>query len=251
VFLCKEAQKEKLKDFKKEDIDDVIVRDWIMEINKIYNQDCLDFMKKLPDDYFDLIITDPPYGIKRNKLNMGKGGGVAKHIDYGDYKWDDEIPSSAHFFEMLRISKNQIIFGGNYMTEYLPPSSCWIVWDKDNGNTDFADCELAWCSFDTAVRKFKYKWSGMLQENMSWKEKRLHPTQKPVALGRWILEKFANKGDRIFDPFAGSGSFLVACKQLRFEYVGCEINKSYVDIAIQRLSQKTLMEVRENERYNL
>tara|TARA_Y100000310_G_scaffold339572_1_gene432629 strand:- start:697 stop:1416 length:720 start_codon:yes stop_codon:yes gene_type:complete len=213
----------------------------MLEINTVYNEDCLTIMKKLPDNYFDLIITDPPYGIKRNKLNMGKGGGVAEHIDYGCYEWDNDIPSSEHFKEMLRISKNQIIFGGNYMTAYLPPSSCWIVWDKDNGETDFADCELAWCSFDKAVRKFKYRWSGMLQENMSWKEKRHHPTQKPVALGRWILDKFANKGDKIFDPFAGSGSFLLASKQKGFDFVGCEINKEYCDIINKRLSQKTLL----------
>jgi len=125
------------------------------------------------------------------------------------------------------------------MTKYLEPSSCWIVWDKDNtGN--FADCELAWASFNTAIRKFKHRWNGMLQENMSWKEIRLHPTQKPIALGRWLLEKYAQKGDKIFDPFAGSGSFLVACHQLNYDFVGCEINEEYCKVIKKRLSQKTL-----------
>ena len=218
-----------------------------MEKNKIYQTDCLDFMKNLTDNYFDLIITDPPYGI-----NIGKDGFVvgetnksclATRKNYGIQEWDSDIPSEETFKQMFRISKNQIIFGGNYMTKYLLPSRCWIVWDKRNDESPFADCELAWTSFKTSVRIFRHRWNGMLQERMNWKEKRFHPTQKPVALGRWLLKKYANKGDKIFDPFAGSGSFLVACKQLGFEFAGCEINKSYVDIAVQRLSQKTLMEV--------
>jgi len=209
-------------------------------INKILNRDCLEYMRELPNNYFDLIITDPPYGIKRNKITMGVGAGVARNIDYGDYDWDDDIPSQEIFQEMLRVSKNQIIFGGNYMTEYLPSSSCWIVWDKDNVGNDFADCELAWTSFNKAVRKFKWKWNGMLQERMEWKEKRLHPTQKPVPLGRWILDKFAQDGDLIFDPFAGSGSFLVACQEKGFQFIGCEINKKYCDIINERLKQKRL-----------
>lgn len=210
-----------------------------MEIkhNQIYNEDCLQFMKQLPDNYFDLIITDPPYGI--DVCKTGKVGikGASKPKEYGVCEWDNSIPTEECFKEMLRVSKNQIIFGGNYMTKYLNPSSCWIVWDKDNQDSFFADCELAWTSFDKAVRKFKYRWWGMLQENMNWKEKREHPTQKPVPLGRWILEKFAKEGDLIFDPFAGSGSFLVACKQKGFKFVGCEINKDYVEITKRRLAQ--------------
>jgi len=212
-----------------------------MEIqhNQIYNEDCLQFMKQLPDNYFDLIITDPPYGIgEKNIQNNKSRGKLAKSTDWNDSgEWDNSIPTEEYFKEMIRVSKNQIIFGGNYMTEYLNPSSCWIVWDKNNNDNDFADCELAWTSFPKAVRKFKFTWNGMLQENMRWKEKRLHPTQKPVPLGRWILEKFAKEGDLIFDPFAGSGSFLVACKQKGFKFVGCEINKDYVEICKKRLVQ--------------
>lgn len=208
-------------------------------INKVYEMDCLELMKKLPDKYFDLVLTDPPYGLNINQKNVSRGKlAIAK--DYGECEWDKEIPSADHFKEMLRVSKNQIIFGGNYFTDYLYPSSCWIVWDKDNGDNDFADCELAWVSYPKAVRKFKFRWNGMLQENMKMKEQREHPTQKPIALGRWVLQKFADKNDLIFDPFVGSGSFLVACKQLGFNFVGCEINSDYVKICNKRLMFKTV-----------
>ncbi|KKM98856.1 hypothetical protein LCGC14_1153740 [marine sediment metagenome] len=206
---------------------------------EVINKDCLEYMKELPDNYFDLIITDPPYGINiASKGNVG-GNNLGKAKDYGKCDWDNSIPSKEVFEEMFRVSKNQIIFGGNYMTDYLKPSSCWIVWDKDNtGN--FADCELVWTSFNSAVRKFKWRWNGMLQEKMNWKEERFHPTQKPVAIGRWILENYAKEGNKIFDPFAGSGSFLVACKQKGFEFVGCEINEGYCKVIKQRLTQSTL-----------
>ena len=226
-----------------------------MEIqhNQIYNEDCLQFMKQLPDNYFDLIVTDPPYGIgSKNITNNKSRGGITgfngerrkKKVPAKEWKdngeWDNSIPPREVFDQMMRVSKNQIIFGGNYMTEHLKPSSCWIVWDKVNGDNDFADCELAWTSFPKAVRKFKFRWNGMLQENMKWKEQREHPTQKPIPLGRWILEKFTKEGDLIFDPFAGSGSFLVACKQKGFKFVGCEINKDYVEIIKKRLAQGTV-----------
>lgn len=201
--------------------------------------DCLEFMKGIPDNYFDLIITDPPYGINICSNGNVGGGCLAKVKDYGIQEWDKTIPSKEIFQEMFRVSKNQIIFGGNYMTEHLRPSSCWIVWDKDNSG-NFADCELAWTSFNTAVRKFKHRWNGMLQEKMNWKETRVHPTQKPVPLGRWLLEKYAKEGDIIFDPFAGSGSFLLACKHKGFSFVGCELDEKYVSIANERLEQGNL-----------
>lgn len=212
-----------------------------MENNKIYQGDCLELLKELEDNSVDLIITDPPYGI--NIASDGKVGGdnLGEAKDYGECDWDKSIPSAECFKEMFRVAKNLIIFGGNYMTEFLPPSSCWVVWDKDNtGN--FADCELAWTSFKKAVRKFKYRWNGMLQEEMGlYKDKREHPTQKPVALGRWLLEKFAKDGDLILDPFAGSGSFLVASKQKGFNFIGFEISEEYCKIARKRLEQKTLL----------
>jgi len=220
--------------------------------NKVYNLDCLEYMKTLPDDYFDLVITDPPYGIgesmknhkSRGKNPVGFGSSKRKQLpvafDYGYSEWDSKIPSKEYFDEMFRVSKNQIIFGGNYFIEYLKNSSCWIVWDKDNGENDFADCELIWTSFNSAVRKVKHRWHGMLQENMKWKEKKYHPTQKPVPVIRWILDKYAKEGDKIFDPFAGSGSFLVACHEKGFEFVGCEINENYCKIINERLKQQPL-----------
>ena len=219
----------------------------MLEINTIYNENCLTIMKRLPDSYFDLIITDPPYGIDIASNGKVGGNNLGKVKDYGAVKWDNKIPDKEVFKEMFRVSKNLIIFGGNYMTNNLPPSSCWIVWDKDNtGN--FADCELAWTSFNTAVRKFKHRWNGMIQEQMNWKEKRFHPTQKPIALGRWILKNYAKEGDKIFDPFAGSGSFLVACKQLGFKFNGCEIQEEYCKVIKERLRQKTLLSLAENSK---
>ena len=199
--------------------------------------DCLEEMKKMPDKSVDLVLTDPPYGIKRNKQAMGKGGGIAKHIDYGKYNWDNSIPEKEVFNEIFRISKNQIIFGGNYFIEYLKNSSCWIVWDKDNGTTDFADCELLWTSFNSAVRKIKWRWSGMLQEDMKNKDKRVHPTQKPRGVLRWLIDKYSKKDDIILDPFMGSGTTGVACKELGRDFIGIEINKEYYDIAQNRINQ--------------
>jgi site-specific DNA-methyltransferase (adenine-specific) len=219
----------------------------MLKINKIYNQDCLEGMKQLDNNSIDLIVTDPPYGLKIDKLvyskgKLGKVWGKSATLkkDYGDIGWDDKALSKEVFKEMVRISKNQIIFGANHFTEIIPSSRGWIVWDKDNGDNDFSDCELAFTSFNMPIRKFKWRWSGMLQEDMKNKEKRYHPTQKPIALGRWILQKFANKGDIIFDPFAGSGSFLLACKQLNFNYIGCESDKDYYNIILDRLKQTTL-----------
>lgn len=207
-------------------------------LEEIHNIDCLEYMKTLPDNYFDLVITDPPYGINIAKNGTVGGEKLAKVKDYGKCEWDSEIPSKEIFDQIKRVSKHQIIFGGNYFIQYLENSPCWIVWDKDNtGN--FADCELAWTNFSTAVRKFKYRWNGMLQGNMGLhKDKREHPTQKPVALGRWLLDNYAKEGDKIFDPFSGSGSFLLACKQKGLDFVGCEVNKKYVEIINKRLREQ-------------
>jgi len=153
------------------------------------NMDCLEAMKQINDNEFDLSIVDPPYGIGINKQSQGKGGGVAKKIQYTKKNWDSSAPQKQYFNELIRVSKNQIVWGANHFISKIPfDSSCWIVWDKDNGNTDFADCELAWTSFKTSVRKFKWKWQGMLQQDMRNKEIRIHPTQKPVKLYEWILD---------------------------------------------------------------
>ena len=183
-----------------------------------------------------LIITDPPYGIGESKGKNKTRNQLTQPTDYGCLDWDDFIPSKEYFVKMRAISDNQIIFGGNYFAEFLPPSSCWIVWDKDNSG-DFADAELAWTSFDTAVRIFKYRWNGMLQEDMAHKEVRVHPTQKPVKLFEWIIRNYAKEGDVICDPFFGSGSCLVAAVRLGYQFIGFEKEKTYFDAAQTRIKK--------------
>jgi site-specific DNA-methyltransferase (adenine-specific) len=205
---------------------------------KIYYGDCLEVMKSMPDKSIDLVLTDPPYGIGAYANGTMGNGVLAKQSKFNAVNWDNSIPSKEYFDEMMRVSKNQIIFGGNYFV--LPPSCCWIVWDKDNGNNYFADCELAWTSFQTAVRKFKWKWQGMLQENMKQKDFRFHPTQKPLELMRWCLEKYSQPSDIVLDPFLGSGTTARACKDLGRYYIGAEISKDYCEIAKKRLAQEVL-----------
>ena len=203
----------------------------------IYNQDCLEAMKLMQDNQFDLAIVDPPYGISINKQSQGKGGGVAKKIEYTKKDWDSAIPSADYFAELKRVSKNQIVWGGNYFVKHLENSPCWVVWDKVNGKTDFADCELAWTSFKTSVRKIEWKWAGMLQQNMKNKEHRIHPTQKPVKLYEWLLMNYANKGDKILDTHLGSGSIAIACHNLGYDLEGYELDKEYYDNALKRIKE--------------
>lgn len=200
--------------------------------------DCLEGMKAIPDKSVDLVLTDPPYGIRESNEKNKSRGCLAKTTDFGHYDWDKERISKDRFNEMFRISKNQIIFGGNYYIDYLKPGPCWIVWDKDNGNTDFADCELAWGSFDKAVRKFKWRWQGMLQEDMLDKEERVHPTQKPIELFKWILERYTESGAIVLDPFLGSGTTLRACRETDRIGLGFEINPGYERIIQERMMEK-------------
>jgi site-specific DNA-methyltransferase (adenine-specific) len=204
---------------------------------QITNEDNMELMARYADKYFDLAIVDPPYGIDVTNQSQGKGGGVAKKIEYKKTDWDKSAPNEEYFKELIRVSKNQIIWGANHFISRIPfDSSCWIVWDKDNGETDFADCELAWSSFKTAVRIFKWKWSGMLQQNMKNKEQRIHPTQKPVALYKWLLTNYAKEGDKILDTHLGSGSIAIACHDLGFDLTACELDTDYYNDAIKRLT---------------
>ena len=203
---------------------------------KITNEDNMALMSRYPDNYFDLAIVDPPYGINVTNQSQGKGGGVAKKIEYKKTDWDKYAPNTDYFEELIRVSKNQIIWGANHFISRIPfDSSCWIVWDKDNGQTDFADCELAWTSFKTSVRMLKWKWAGMLQQNMKNKEQRIHPTQKPVALYKWLLKNYANEGDKILDTHLGSGSISIACHDLGFDLTACELDFDYYNAAIKRI----------------
>lgn len=213
-----------------------------------YNMDCMSGMAEFPDGYFDLAIVDPPYGIKENGNKNHTRSVLAESKDYPSfYGGDVKPPDKAYFSELRRVSKNQIIFGANHFIDRIPVnSSCWIVWDKDNGETDFADCELAWTSFHTAVRKFTFRWHGMLQEDMSHKETRIHPTQKPVQLYRWCLKRFAKPGDKILDTHVGSASSLIACSQLNYQFVGFEIDKTYYNLARERYERETAQMTIEN-----
>tara|TARA_Y100001938_G_C7995306_1_gene381731 strand:+ start:78 stop:725 length:648 start_codon:yes stop_codon:yes gene_type:complete len=202
---------------------------------KIHNKDCMEAMREMSDNEFDLAIVDPPYGINVTNQSQGKGGGVAKKIEYKKTNWDKVAPNKKYFKELFRVSKNQIIWGANHFISRIPyDSSCWVVWDKDNGDTDFADCELAWTNFKTSVRKIKWKWSGMLQENMKNKEHRIHPTQKPVKLYEWLLMNYAKDGNKILDTHLGSGSIAIACHNLGYNFIGFEIDIDYYNSALKR-----------------
>lgn len=207
----------------------------MIERNLIHLGDCLDFMREMPDKSVDLVLTDPPYGIG---MDGGKIGGdkLGTAKDYKKNDWDNDIPEKAVFDEILRISKNQIIFGGNYFVEYLFNSPCWIVWDKQNSG-NFADCELAWTSFGTAVRMFKFMWNGMLQGDMKNKTQRIHPTQKPAQLFQWVLENYSKPGQLIFDPFSGSGTTAIACHTLKRRFICIEKDVDYHAASVERLKE--------------
>lgn len=207
-------------------------------ISDVRNMDCMEFMKQFPDKFFDLAVVDPPYGIH---MDGGKIGGEkkAKPKEYTKKDWDKAAPDVAYFQELRRVSKNQIIFGANYFISRIPiDSSCWIVWDKLNGENGFADCELAWTSFRKAVRKFAFRWAGMLQGNRKDKEDRIHPTQKPRALYAWIFENFTRGGYRILDTHLGSGSSRIAAWHAGLDFWGCELDKEYFDKANERFEKE-------------
>lgn len=216
----------------------------MLELNKLYLMDCMDGMRQFPDGYFELAICDPVYGDVTQggymKYNKGQyiGTGKARQKGYHAGLWNQEKSPPEYFAELRRVSKNLIIWGGNYFTDSLPPSQCWIIWDKLHPETiSFADCELAWTSFDSAARVFRYKWNGFMQQNMKERENRIHPTQKPVALYKWLLTKYAKEGDKILDTHVGSASSLIACHDLHFDYVGFEIDETYYKAAIERMEQ--------------
>ena len=213
--------------------------------NVVHLGDCLEGMRGKPDKYYDLAICDPPYGIgegnKKNKTRSSYTGFGDKKTwvnakDYGGGEWDHTIPSLEYFSELRRVSVNQIIWGANHIGDFVS-SPCWIVWDKDNGDCDQADCELAWTSFKSAVRKFTYRWQGLLQQNMKQKEERIHPTQKPVSLYKWLLKNYAKEGDKILDTHVGSGSSRIAAYDMGFEFEGWEIDPDYHKAQEKRFKQ--------------
>lgn len=217
----------------------------MLDKTKVINGDCMTYMRETPDKFYELAIVDPPYGIgegnKKNKTRSSFTGFGDKKTwvrakDYGGGEWDSKAPEDEYFLELFRVSVNQIIWGANHFG-YLSPTSCWIVWDKDNGDSDQADCELAWTSFDTAVRKYTYRWQGLLQQNMKDKEDRIHPTQKPVALYKWLLKNYAKEGDKILDSHCGSQSSRIAAYDGGFDFTGYELDKDYFEAGNKRFAQ--------------
>jgi site-specific DNA-methyltransferase (adenine-specific) len=191
-------------------------------------------MARYPDKYFNLAIVDPPYGIGEDGGDKKRGTKSIKTPIYNKKNWDSEPPKIEYFSELIRVSKNQIIWGANHFINNIPyNSSCWIVWDKDNTG-DFADAELAYTSFKSAVRIFKFRWNGMLQQNMKDKEQRIHPTQKPVALYKWLLQNYAKQGDKILDTHLGSGSSRIAAYEMGFDFTAFELDKEYFEAQEKR-----------------
>ena len=208
-----------------------------LELSGFFNMDCMEGMKQIPDKYFDLAIVDPPYGIGANKMTLGNG---KRKIFRGNTDWDIKAPEKEYFNELIRVSKNQVVWGANHFISNIPiNSSCWIFWDKGTGDNDFADGELAWTSFGTTVRKYFKSWVGANAKERNEAD-RVHPTQKPVALYKWLLKNYAKPGDKILDTHVGSASSLIACHDLGFEYLGFELDPDYYRMATERLETHKL-----------
>jgi site-specific DNA-methyltransferase (adenine-specific) len=192
----------------------------------ITNEDNIKLMARYEDNYFDLAIVDPPYGINAGKMTMGSG----KHEFVKNKDWDSSAPNDEYFNELFRVSKNQIIWGGNYFK--LPLNNNWIIWDKLNPNLSFSEAELAWCSIKNNIRIFK-----RLSTLPDYDGKKQHPTQKPIKLYEWILLKYGKEGYKILDTHLGSGSIAIACHNLGYDLTACELDKEYYNAAIKRLKQ--------------
>lgn len=192
----------------------------------LYNADCMEIMKGFADNQFGLAIVDPPYGIGAENHAGKKENGWTQWEKKG---WDSKTPDKTYFNELFRVSKNQIIWGGNYMTDSLYPSMGWVIWDKGQRDFSLADGEMAWTSFNKALRIWDYSRA----KNLS--EKRIHPTQKPVQLYKWLLNKYAKEGDTILDTHLGSGSSAIAAHDGGFEFTGIELDEEYYNAAKERL----------------
>lgn len=202
----------------------------------------MELMSRYPDGYFDLAIVDPPYGIKAGKregaTKNGKYlGGYEQDTRYKRFNWDNETPNAEYFEELRRVSKNQIIWGGNYFE--LPISRGWVFWDKVSPVPNYSDGELAWTSFDVVLKKVQIHWLGKLRTGIEKGYKCIHPTQKPVALYKWLLHNYAKEGDKILDTHLGSGSIAIACHDYDFDLTGCELDPEYFSAAMKRVEAHT------------
>lgn len=194
----------------------------------ITNEDNMAMMARYPDKYFDLAIVDPPYGIGMDgrKQSTSSHGGKNQY----DFKgWDKSIPDEKYFSELFRVSTNQIIWGANYMTKFLPASMGWVFWDKGQ-DLSMSDGELAFTSFDRALRRI------IINRVEIMKDGAIHPTQKPVALYKWLLHNYAKEGDKILDTHLGSGSIAIACHDYKFDLTACELDTEYYDAAMKRIN---------------
>lgn len=194
----------------------------------LYLADCREVLPTIGK--VDAVVTDPPYGISEAAGKNKSRGKLAVAKDYGDDAWDNEPISPALMFDVLNSAKWKIIFGGNYYM--LPPTSCWLVWDKENGENDFADCELAWTNLPKAVRRIKYMWNGMLRANGEHRGD--HPTQKPIGVMKWCIGHLPHC-ETVADPFMGSGTTGVAAVQMDRDFIGIEREPKYFDIACRRI----------------
>jgi len=201
---------------------------------ELLNCDCMELLKQTPDNYYSLSICDPPYGIGKKLLVGGNTGVVKFHEQYSLNEWDDNTPPKEYFLELFRVSKNQIIWGGNYFIEHLYNTRGIIFWDKNLGEpTNFSHFELAWTSFNCIARKVQ------ISSNTG---DRIHPTQKPVKLYRWLLKNYAKEGDKILDTHGGSMSSAIACHQMGFDLTLCELDKDYYDAGVKRFREQTMQQ---------
>ena len=198
----------------------------------ITNEDNMQLMDRYEDNHFDLAIVDPPYGIgvDGNKEQRWENGTI-KRKAHKLKDWDSAIPTAEYFNELKRVSKNQIIWGGNYFTEYLKPTKAWIFWYKAQQGLTMSDGELAWTSLKKVTRMYT------LHRTHLWQEKPIHPTQKPVKLYEWLLMNYAKEGDKILDTHLGSGSIAIACHNLGYDLTACELDKDYYEASIKRINQ--------------
>ncbi len=212
----------------------MIIREERIGGQRLIQGDCLKVMPLLGK--VDAVVTDPPYGIgEGNAKNQTRGGLAAPKMYAGADGWDAKPASAEHMAAIRLASKHQVIFGGNYF-EGLSPTTCWLVWDKQNGENDFADCELAWTNLPKAVRRIYWRWNGMIRKGDDVRE---HPTQKPVGVMEWCIQHLPDTAQTILDPFMGSGTTLVACQKLGRSGIGIELDPDYFDIACKRVDEAT------------
>ena len=194
------------------------------------NCNCMDLMREFPDKHFELAIVDPPYSLG-NRLQGGSSSQFIKNQKEKVNKWDSSTPEDKYFKELFRVSKNQIIWGGNYFG--LPQNRCFLVWDKTIHGNSYSDCEYAWTSFDSPSRIFVLNIASITSEG------RIHPTQKAVAMYKWILRNYAKQGDKILDTHLGSGSIAIACHQMGFDLTGSELDQDYFEAMQKRIKEET------------